>query len=195
MSDLQELLSPRSSAGVAVAANGHPGFVFRKIWEWTSYPDEQPILSIKRTDPETDEELTEDIPAPWWREEYVGFRARLMVNPSGAELRHEQALHTQLTRLLLEEADYLESIAYRVIEWDVVVVDQDENRHPIPSPGEDGWERFLDLPPLLMSWLCMEIRHAHLPKARRPLASRAGPTDSTIPSTPPPTSETEPPPS
>jgi hypothetical protein len=170
------------------------GLVYQRAYEWREYPETAPKQQYREDPKDPESELLER-DAPWWTPLAIGFRARILVNPLGGEVRHEaQAFIGALTKTG-SEADHLKTIADRVVAWDYVQISETGERIPIPPPGDPehgGWERFLDMPNDAMVWLVEEIRSAHLPKA--PTTSKpAGSTESTTPTTIDP--EPEPPPS
>jgi len=180
MVDLMDLVRPANAS--ATLANG-AGYAYFKRYEWIAYPSDQPDMLIP--DPESEDgKGTKLIPAPWWRAEFVGFRARILVNPNGAQLRYEQEMYKQHARHTIKESEYLAAVADRVAEWDIVLVDEAGERAPLASPKEMGWEAFLELPPLLLTWLMIEVRTAHLPKAMMSGGSSAGPPASATDRTP-----------
>ena len=121
-----------------------------------------------------------------WQEGWGGFAARILVNPSGSELRTEQRLFAASNGTDVDAQDeYWQYIAPRIPEWNLVVRDADGAEREVPPPAE-RWESLLDLDFQVMIWLRMCIHVAHLPKAIARLegkesATDAGSTDSTRP--------------
>lgn len=159
------------------------GLVYQRMYEWISYPIEAPAQKY-RDDPGDIEEAIKERPATWWSPRSIGFRAKILVNPLGGELRiRERKLASWLSGIT-DEKDYLEVIADSVIAWDYVIIDGDGTRVEVEAPAVGGWERFLDLPSEAYTWLTMEIRTAHLPKAPTsgtPLSKSAGTLESENP--------------
>ena len=157
-----------------------PGLVYQRVYEWVEYPREAPPEKY-RDDPGNPEEQIKERPASWWTPRSIGFRAKILVNPLGGELRiQDRKFAAWLTRQG-EEKDFLEAIADRVIAWDYVIIDEHGERHEIEPPSVGGWERFLDLPSEVYTWLTMEIRDAHRPKATIRAGSNAGSRDTANP--------------
>lgn len=169
-----------------VVATKHPtvsGLVYCRMYEWISYPSEAPVQKY-RDDPNDPEEEVKERPATWWSPRSIGFRARILVNPLGGELRIRERKLAAWLAGSSDEKDYLETIKDAVIAWDYVIVDQDGNRTEIDPPSVGGWDRFLDLPSEAFTWLTSEIRTAHLPKAPKsptPSLPPVGITDLTSP--------------
>jgi len=141
----------------------------------------------------------EDTGADAWDPAHVGFQARIRVNPSGAELRHEQKLLAAIATDDGGEEAYLRYVAPRVIEWNLSVRDDEGNVRDVPAPGADGgtWEAFYELPSDLMTWVVSSVHLAHIPKVRSlltgggaPSTSGAGATGTTSGQTPPTLTET-----
>lgn len=190
-----DLVAPLpSTAPTALAArNGaHGGFVYQRAYEWRAYPETAPLVSYKADQADPDSEIVEE-PARWWTARSIGFRAKVLVNPLGGEVRLEMQRYVGAHYLNAQgqfsvtDAEYLETIADRVAAWEFAVIDDDGTRREIPAPGVPvgdggGWERFYDLPNDCLVWLREEIRGAHLPKApTRTPSRRAGPTASAEP--------------
>jgi hypothetical protein len=142
-----------------------------------------------------------------WNPDYAGFRAKVLVNPSGSELHEETRLFhasdgvkqdegltaeqlTAATRAAQDE--YFQYVADRVPEWEYEAETVNGEILPVPAPGEHegNWQAFYLLEWPLCIWLRNMIHYAHLPKVRAMLAGEvsvngAGSTDST-PTTPTP---------
>lgn len=161
------------------------GLAYQRVYEWRSYPAEAPIVQYREDASDPESPIVEE-PARWWQARSVGFRAKLLVNPLGGELRRQVRAHIAYLRGESGEDDYLKSLADRVVAWDYAIVDDAGERHPVAPPcdGEDGWERFYDLPFDVMNWLTDEIENAHLPKKATTRSSKnAGASGSPIPTT------------
>jgi hypothetical protein len=181
---------PQASAAGRGERRGE-GLVYRREYEWRAYPDEAPPQEY-RDDPSDPESPVLERPAPWWTPRSIGFRARILVNPLGGEVRHEMQTFLASLNGAGTEQDYLAAIADRVVAWEYVIVEEDGARTEVPPPAEGGWERFLDLPNDALIWLKEEIRAAHLPKATtragKPAGARASasPTPTDPDAAPPP---------
>ena len=184
------------AAVTRLVTNGRrEGLVYERVYEWRAYPSEAPMEKY-RDDPNDPEEPVKERPARWWTERSIGFRAQILVNPLGGEVRQEVQRWIAYLSMSGSEDDHLKAIADRVIAWDYVMVDEHGERYPVPAPADDaeaGWQRFYDLPNDVLIWLKQEIHEAHLPKAVTTSTKRAGPTASTTPTTSDP--DPEPPPS
>lgn len=159
------------------------GLVYQRMYEWISYPSEAPMQKY-RDDPNDPEEEVKERPATWWSPRSIGFRARILVNPLGGELRVRDRKFAYWLRGDGKEQDYLEAIAGAVSEWEYVVIEPDGTRTAIETPAVGGWERFLDLPPEVYTWLTTELQTAHLPKAPTsptPSTRHVGNTDAPTP--------------
>ncbi len=186
-----DLIAPIPTHSSVATLNGARGLVYQRSYEWRAYPEEAPIVQY-REDPSDPESAIVDEPARWWSPRSVGFRAKLLVNPTGGECRVELQKYVGSNfpgkdgQFTVTDQEYLEGIADRVVAWEFTVIDDDGTQHDIPAPGapDGGWERFYDLPNDCLVWLREEIRGAHLPKAKTRNSKRAGPTDSAAPKKP-----------
>lgn len=159
------------SPGTSEAAR--TGLSYRRMFEWVTYPDTQPMETVHEI-PGDEESPRIEQPAAWWRPEFRGFEMRILVNPKGGEDRIQQRSFQAYLRGDLQEEEYLQVIADRVVEWRFIEVMEDGQKVEIPAPGTGGWERFYDLPAGLLGWVILEIRSAHHPKAQA-----SGPTPGT----------------
>ena len=172
--------------GTVGPASKPAGLAYQRIFEWVSYPSEAPMQTY-RDDPNDTEETPKERPAPWWSPRSIGFRAKILVNPLGGELRVRDRKFAYWLRGEGTEKDYLEALASAVVEWDYVIVDEQGERTAIDAPAVGGWERFLDLPPEAHTWLVNELQSAHLPKAPKspkPILKPVTTTDSLTPEMP-----------
>lgn len=123
-----------------------------------------------------------------WAEGWGGFQARIMVNPSGSELRTETELYLASNGIDLDAQDrYWQYVAPRVVEWNLELREADGSTRAVPPPAED-WQAFLELDFGVMIWLRMCIHTAHMPdrlgklQGQKPtIATAAGSSDSTPP--------------
>ena len=124
-----------------------------------------------------------------WSPGWGGFQARILVNPSGAEVRHESQLFIASKGTDIDaQDDYWKYVARRIPEWNLVIEDETGEKVKVPPPAED-WESLLQLQFEVMIWLRMCIHTAHLPDALGKLQGRtalrspsgASTTDSTPP--------------
>jgi hypothetical protein len=170
-------IPPRAN-GAVTKLRRDEGLVYQRMYEWISYPDEAPLEDY-RDDPNNTEEPIKQRPAAWWSPRSIGFRARILVNPLGGEVR---IVDRKFIRWLIPssieergslEEEYLTALAPRVIAWEYVIVDEDGARNEIEPPAVGGWERFLDLPTEAYAWLTNEIREAHRPKVTTPVGKPA----------------------
>lgn len=141
--------------------------IYRRRYEWIEYPAEDPGNNLYE-----------------WNGEHTGFRARVLVNPNGAELREETKLFalSNNSDLVAQDA-YWQAVAYRVPEWNIAVEDEDGTVQDIPAPGAD-WQSFLAIELDLAIWIRIAIHWAHRGKVlealQRPiLPDDAGTTDLT----------------
>lgn len=135
---------------------------FERRWEWIDYPAEDPGEFIE------------------WAETYAGFKMRILVNPSGSEVRNETALHVESASADLEKQDaYWQYIATRIVEWNLQVQDG-KKLIDIPAPADD-WTVLLDLPFEVQMWVRETVHWAHRPKARMLLQGKLTTTASTPP--------------
>lgn len=165
--------------GTVGPAKQPAGLAYQRLFEWVSYPAEAPLQTY-RDDPNDPEEKPKERPATWWSPRSIGFRAKILVNPLGGELRIRDRKFAYWLTGEGSEKDYLEALAGAVVEWDYVIVDETGERVAIDPPAVGGWERFLDLPPEAHTWLINELQSAHLPKAPKsptPNLKRVGNTD------------------
>jgi len=134
------------------------GLLFEPRWELFRYPEE-------------------DTGADAWEPEHAGFQARVRVNPSGAELRHEQKLLAVIATDDGGEEAYLRYVAPRVAEWNLSVRDDEGNVRDVPAPGSEGgaWEAFYELPSDLMTWVVSSIHLAHVKAVRVRLTGETSP--------------------
>lgn len=163
---------------------------YRRRYEWMTRTLPAQIDeagSPDQADPEAQKNFLSRLP-PIAGEEAEPFRAKILVNPTGADIRAEQEAWNALKENRITEDDYLEVIAERVREWNFEVEDRAGNIVPIAAPGSpeaiDNPERinaFLELEPEDLGWLLIMVRYAHLPKAitRRP--EQRSTTDSSTP--------------
>lgn len=161
---------PTTPAATRPAESRTQGLVYQRVYEFRAYPDEPPMQKYRDSDDPEDEE--KERPALWWTPRSVGFRAKILVNPLGGEVRYETQAYIAYLRGGSEE-DHLKAIADRVVAWEYILIDDEGNRHEVPPPASDpenGWQRFLDLPNDVLIWLKDEVRTAHFPK----LATRSG---------------------
>lgn len=141
--------------------------IYRRRFEWIEYPAEDPgnLLYV-------------------WNAEHAGFRARVLVNPTGAELREETKLFVDSNNSDIDAHDaYWQAVAYRVSEWNLAFEDQDGAVTDVPAPAQ-RWESFLDIEIDLAMWLRTAIHWAHRGKVwealQRPILPDAvGTTDTT----------------
>lgn len=191
MSNWSALLeqTPKPGAPVSlvgpVSQNGHGGLIYQRIYEWISYPESAPMQEY-RDDPNDSEEPIKERPAPWWTPRSVGFRAKILVNPLGGEVRIASRTWAAYVTGTGDEQTHLTSIADRVIAWEYVIVDEDGSRRQVEPPAVGGWERFYDLPSDVLIWLRDEVLSAHLPKAPAPGPKSGNPVgsgDEPIPTT------------
>lgn len=181
MQNWADLVKPRVT--VLPEARGE-GLTYQRIWSWIAYPDVQPDVTIKSEEGETRTE-----PAVWWSPSFRGFRALILSNPTGGQVRRESETFRAYSRGQLTEPEYLETIAERVKAWEYRIIEDDGTKVDVPAPGADSWERFYDLPAGLLSWLVGEIRTVHFPKATTRAGGHAGTTDSTPPTSTSPATE------
>jgi hypothetical protein len=136
---------------------------FEKRYEWIEYPAENPGEFID------------------WDESYAGFKMRILVNPSGSEVRNETALHIDSAGPDLEKQDaYWQYIAPRITEWNLQVQAGNGKPKDVPAPADD-WSVLLDLPFEVQMWVRETVHWAHRPKARMLLQGKHGTTASTQP--------------
>lgn len=125
-----------------------------------------------------------------WAEGWGGFAARILVNPSGAELRHETKLFVEYQKGGAADEDaYWQYVAPRIPEWNLVIRDADGNEQEIPPPAAE-YESVYQLEPSVIAWLALTIHAAH--KGPKVLAAMQGirtvsPTEPTTTDTTPPT--------
>jgi hypothetical protein len=140
--------------------------VFEKRYETVTYPD-----------------------AEGWAEGWGGFAARVLVNPSGAELRHETKLFVEYRNGGAEAEDaYWQYVAPRIPEWNLELRQEDGGTLAIAPPAEK-WESIYEVEPSVIAWLALVIHTAHLPNARARMQgiTEASPNDAGISDTTPPT--------
>lgn len=152
---------------------GAGGLAYQRMFEWVSYPEEPPTEQYRedRDDPESP--LLERT-VPWWTPRSIGFRAKVLVNPLGGEVRVATNKWITYLQTFEGEEEFFQAVADRVVAWDYVIVDAEGSKRPVEPPATGGWERFYDLPNDVLIWLGQEIRSAHLPKATTPGGKPAG---------------------
>lgn len=134
--------------------------IFEKRHEWVEYPTSDPG----------------DI-FPDWVPENAGFKARILANPSGSEVRNETQHYAASNGTDLDAQDaYWQHIAPRIVEWNLQTPDGKD----IPPPAED-WQILLDLPFDVQMWLRLTVHWTHRKKVLTSLQGRATTTDTTPP--------------
>lgn len=120
-----------------------------------------------------------------WIPEFAGFQARVMVNPTGAELRHEQKLWSEyfiprkdadgnfVPATADAEAAWWTYVAPRIPEWNYELRELDGTVRTIPPPSE-SWESVFELPPSILSWLALCVHTAHMPDRLGKLQGKTG---------------------
>ena len=176
-------------AGMGVGGPRREGLVYERVYEWRSYPEEAPLITRKQ-DPDDPESPEVEEPVRWWTPRSIGFRAKILVNPLGGELRRAARAHIRFMTLAGPEDDHLKIIADRVAEWEYVIVEPDGTHRVVPPPSADlkddkgepiGWMQFWELPNDCLIWLKEEIENAHVPKPLTPAGKPAGTTESPAP--------------
>ena len=120
------------------------------------------------------------------------FRARILKNPNGAMVRHENRCLRAMVAGEMTEREYLAAIADRVIDWELEIEDPANPGQlmAVAAPGsptvtdeqrDKQVDAFYELPTGALPWLCQEIRSAHIPKGLTILPGNAGSTASTTP--------------
>jgi hypothetical protein len=127
--DLVAPLPVTPSTIAALPSSGHrrEGLVYERVYEWRSYPQDPPMQK-RREDPNDPESPEIEEAARWWTPRSIGFRAKILVNPLGGEVRRAVRAHIAWLTSTGDEADHLRVIADRVIAWDYVIVDEDGER-------------------------------------------------------------------
>lgn len=140
------------------------GFLYPRRYEVFTYPTGEP-----------------------WLDGWGGFQLRIMVNPTGLELHHERALYETYLAEKTREAEgaYWQYVAERIPEWNLEFSLADGSTRTVPPPAEN-WESIYELDPIVMGWVSVAIRTAHLPKARARIQGQdleidAGTLDTTPP--------------
>jgi hypothetical protein len=175
---------PSTTALRAVSGGKRDGLVYERVYEWREYPADAPMVQYREVANDPESAIVEE-PARWWTARSVGFRAKLLVNPLGGEVRRTLKAHLAALTGSGDETDHLKALADRVIAWDYVIIGEDGQRADVAPPAEDkehGWQQFYELPNDVLIWLKDEIESAHLPKAPTSRSSKpAGTTDSPTP--------------
>ena len=157
------------------------------VWiEWTWDPEDEGY---------SDESPVPDTPPEG--HDYSGFRAKVLRNPVGRDVRSELTARLELLKSPpgITQEEYFEVIADRVPEWEYELPNSEGDWVAVPAPGEQpGNESAFGLLPIdLRNWLIRRIRTAHVPKATTQPSNSAGSTEPTSPTETYP--ETAPPPS
>jgi hypothetical protein len=150
-----------------ISGGKREGLVYARVYEWRSYPDEAPMVQYREVANDPESEIVEE-PARWWTPRSIGFRAKILVNPLGGEVRRALKAHLNTLTGNGDETDHLKALADRVIAWDYVIVNDAGERDEVAPPASDpeqGWQQFYELPNDVLIWLKDEIESAHLPKA------------------------------
>jgi hypothetical protein len=152
--------------------------IYRRRTERVVYPESPEAYAESGFDPEM------------WREDGVGFWAKIICNITGAEERAELKSRLTLYRGAADETrqDYYREIAWRVPEWGFSTENAagDIVRVPAPAENEDNFEASELLPYGVGAWLIEQVRTIHLPKRKPWISVGTGDT-----STPTPISSTE----
>lgn len=130
-----------------------------KRYDWIEYPVENPGDILE------------------WSQEHAGIKARILLNPTMADVRHESALYEASNGTDQEAQDaYWQGIADRIVEWNL----ETEKGKPIPPPAKD-WTIMLQLPFDVAMWLRQSVHWAHRGKVLMLLQGQPTTTDSTAP--------------
>lgn len=137
--------------------------IIQRFYEWIEYPVEDPGDILE------------------WNESHAGIKARVLVNPTMAEVRHESALYADSngTDAAAQDA-YWQGIAERIPEWNIQSADAKGKPVDVPAPADD-WEVLLQLPFDVAMWLRQSVHWAHRGKVLTLLQGRATTTDTTPP--------------
>jgi hypothetical protein len=141
--------------------------LYEPFYDWIEYPTTETGLSE-------------------WNPAHVGFRARILVNPSGSQVRAETQRYIASNGIDLQaQEEYLKYIAPRIVEWNLQVRDEAGTPVDIPPPV-DNWEMLGELPFDLQMWLRSTVHWAHQKKVLMALTGTLSPepvttTDSTQP--------------
>lgn len=134
--------------------------IYRRRFEWIEYPDADPGNDLYD-----------------WNPDHAGFRARVLVNPNGAELREETKLFIASNSAVAEEQDlYWQGVAYRIPEWNLAIERDDGEIADVPPPADD-WQSFLLIELDLAIWLRTAMHWAHRKKVLTALQKPISPDD------------------
>jgi hypothetical protein len=137
--------------------------IIQRFYEEIAYPTEDPGDILE------------------WNTSHAGITARILVNPTMAEVRYEAKLYEDSNGTDLDAQDaYWKGIADRITEWNLQAVDAKGKPIDIPPPSED-WTVLLALPFDVAMWLRQSVHWAHRGKVLTLLQGRAGTTDTTPP--------------
>jgi hypothetical protein len=138
-------------------------FLFAPRYEWVEYPD-----------------------GDGWEPGWFGFKARIRVNPNGAELHHENKLFFASNGTDEQaQREYWQFVAPRVVEWNLATPGEDGEPVDVPPPAE-RWESLYEIPFSVMIWLRLCIHNAHKgPKALAALQGMTLPAEPTTTDTTP----------
>lgn len=145
------------------------GNTYRRRYIWFTHPEGEPAAY-----PPAPDGLENDPPP----ESPEPFRAKILVNPTMAEVRHERESMNALVAETLSEPEYLQEIAHRVIDWNLKVAGFNkttgqEEILEVAAPGQypdnpDSIQGFYELTAEQLGWLLVTIRIGHLPKVTTP---------------------------
>lgn len=137
--------------------------IIQRFYEWIEYPVEDPGDILE------------------WNPAHAGIKARVLVNPTMAEVRHESQLYQESNGTDADAQDrYWQAIAERIPEWNLQSVDAKGKPVDVPAPA-DGWEILMSLPFDVAMWLRQSVHWAHRGKVLALLQGQHGTTDTTQP--------------
>lgn len=118
-------------------------FVFEPRYETVTYPD-----------------------GPDAAEGWAGFSARILCNPTGAQLRGAQRAFQVYREAATADAEdaFWQYIAPRIVEWNYEQRLPNGKTETKPPPAEN-WENVYELEPTVWVWLALQILTVHVPKA------------------------------
>lgn len=150
---------------------------YRRRYVWFKFEEVPDVLAPRGNGGDTEEYLDDPIEAA-----EKPLRAKILVNPLGRDINDERENYAALIGDQLSEREYLQTLAYRVIDWNVEVPDRDGNLLAVAAPGAnpdnpDSVNGWYELSNEQLGWLLHTIKTAHNPKARRPSKPETTPTN------------------
>lgn len=137
--------------------------IIQRFYEWIEYPLENPGDILE------------------WSQDHAGIKARILINPTMAEVRYESQLYADSNGTDADAQDaYWQGIADRIAEWNLQTVDAKGKPVDVPPPSED-WQVLLQLPFDVAMWLRQSIHWAHRSKVLALLSGHVSTSDLTPP--------------